>query len=188
MRTKLRFAMCLALTAASWSAQWAQAEFRVRNNTEETVEVNVNFVHWGRAFVITETGWKQLKPRESFDPDPGFFGLGKIYFLAARYAGGPQNGSLLPANNWRKYEAGKYSIAASRAHFDPKSSKLRQLNDESVLEEIKKGNWEPLKRHWPGIRWIAPAAKIMPLSDTYGSFQIDIHAKRCVTRIWKESP
>lgn len=175
-----------AVVLVAMIAGSAFAGFRIKNNTSHSIEVNVTFIHWGHEFTISETGWHQLKPNESFDPDPGHFGLGKIYFVAAKYVGGPKSGSFLPVNAWRRYDAGKFSIAIGRAHFDPESRKAKQLNSETVLEEIKKGNWTPLKKHWPEIRMISSAAKVMPLTDAYGSFQIEIFDKRCAAKIWRQ--
>lgn len=176
----------IVFVLAAASADHARAQLRVKNSTDRAIEVNVTYIQWGHDFFVNETGWKELKPQEYYDPDKSYFGLGKIYFLTARYAGESRRGSALPISSWHSYEAGKYSIATSSACFDPKGTEFRQLNNEPVLEDIKKGDWSSLKQHWPAIRRIEPVAKIMPLSDTYGSFQIDLHPKRCVTTISKQ--
>jgi hypothetical protein len=186
MRAKTVFAVCLVVALAGLHAGHTFAGLRVRNSTDQTIEVTVTYLHWGHDFLINDTAWKELKPGEFYDPDQGNFGLGKLYFLTARYADGPRHGSMLPIRSWHRYEAGKYSIASGNAYFDPASNKSRQLNNESVLEEIQRGNWSPLTQHWPGIRLTSPVAKIMPISETFGSFQIDLYHNRFVTRICRQ--
>ena len=184
MRARTIFVILVAAFAGS-CANHAFAELRVSNRTDQDIEVSVTFIDWSTDSFVSETGWKVLKPGEAYDPDKGHFGLGKIYFLTARYFGGTRHEKMLPIRTWKKYEAGKYSTASAHAYFDPESKKFRQLNSAPVLEDIKKGNWSQLEQQWPGVRMISPVARIMPLSDTLGSFQIDLYHDRFVTKVSK---
>jgi hypothetical protein len=186
MRARTVFVILVSAALAGSFANRALAGLRVSNRTDQNIEVSVTFIDWGTDSFVNDTGWRVLKPGESYDPDKGYFGLGKIYFLTARYSGGTRHGKMLPIRTWKKYEAGKYSTASAHAYFDPESKKFRQLNSASVVEDIKKGNWSQLEQQWPGIRMTSPVAKIIPLSDTYGSFQIDLYQDRFVAKIWKQ--